>query len=393
MNIHEYQAKELLAAYGVPVPEGGVADSVEGALAVAGTLPGPIWVVKAQIHAGGRGKGGGVKVCKSMDEVKAAAEAILGMQLVTHQTGPEGQKVKKVWVEQGTAIARELYLAVVLDRGSECLTVMASPDGGMDIEEVAEKHPERIFTTRLDGSSHIWPFQARQLMFGCGLDAKQVGQGVQFITNLVRLCLEKDATQAEINPLAVDGEGRILALDAKMNFDESALKRHPEIAALEDPDEADPLERKAAQLGVNYVKLNGYVGTMVNGAGLAMATMDAIKQAGAEPANFLDAGGGANVEMVKKGFEVMLSDPNVRGILINIFGGILRCDIVAEGVVQAAKEMNLKLPIVVRMEGTNVDAGRRILDESGINITSAKTMIEAARTIAELTRDTRGEAR
>lgn len=393
MNIHEYQAKELLAAYGVPVPKGGVADTVEGALAVAKKLPGPIWVVKAQIHAGGRGKGGGVKICKSMDDVKAAAGAILGMQLVTHQTGPEGRKVKKVWVEQGTAIDRELYLAVVLDRGSECLTVMASPDGGMDIEEVAEKHPERIFTTRLDGASQIWPFQGRRLLFGCGLDANQVGQGVRFITNLVKLCVEKDATQAEINPLALDTEGNLLALDAKMNFDESALKRHPEIAALEDPDETDPLERKAAQLGVNYVKLNGYVGTMVNGAGLAMATMDAIKQAGAEPANFLDAGGGANVEMVKKGFEVMLSDPNVRGILINIFGGILRCDIVAEGVVQAAREMNLKLPIVVRMEGTNVDAGRKILDESGINITSAKTMIEAARTIAQLTCKTKGEAR
>lgn len=393
MNIHEYQAKELLAAYGVPVPRGGVADTVEGALAVAKTLPGPIWVVKAQIHAGGRGKGGGVKICKSMDDVKAAAGAILGMQLVTHQTGPEGRKVKKVWVEQGTAIERELYLAVVLDRGSECLTVMASPDGGMDIEEVAEKHPERIFTTRLDGSSQIWPFQGRRLLFGCGLDARQVGQGVRFITDLVKLCVEKDATQAEINPLALDTEGNLLALDAKMNFDESALKRHPEIAALEDPDETDPLERKAAQLGVNYVKLNGYVGTMVNGAGLAMATMDAIKQAGAEPANFLDAGGGANVEMVKKGFEVMLSDPNVRGILINIFGGILRCDIVAEGVVQAAREMNLKLPIVVRMEGTNVDAGRKILNESGINVTSAKTMIEAARTIAQLTRNTKGEAR
>ena len=394
MNIHEYQAKALLAAYGVPVPRGGVAATAMEAVAVAKTLPGPVRVVKAQIHAGGRGKGGGVKVCKTMEEVEAAAKAILGMQLVTHQTGPEGKKVKQVWVEQGTDIARELYLAIVLDRGAECLTVMASPDGGMDIEEVAEKHPERIFTTRLDGGHHVWPFQARRLLFGCGLTPKQVGEGVAFITNLVRLCVEKDATQVEIKPLAVSGEGELLALDAKMNFDESALKRHPDIMALEDPDEADPLERKAAQLGVNYVRLNGYVGTMVNGAGLAMATMDAIKQAGAEPANFLDAGGGANVETVKKGFEVMLSDPNVRGILINVFGGILRCDIVAEGVVQAARDMDLKLPLVVRMEGTNVDAGRKILADSGLNITNAGSMSEAARLIADMTKPGTGrEAR
>ncbi len=386
MNIHEYQAKELLASYGVSVPQGGVADTVEEALAVAKTLPGPIRVVKAQIHAGGRGKGGGVKVCKTDAEVKEAAEAILGMQLITHQTGPEGQLVKKVWVEQGTAIERELYLAVVLDRGAECLTIMASPDGGMDIEEVAEKNPERIFTTRLDGAHQIWPFQARELLFGCGLTPAQITQGVGLISNLVKLCVEKDATQVEINPLAINAEGNIVALDCKMNFDESALKRHPDIQALEDPDEADPLELKAAQLGVNYVRLNGYVGTMVNGAGLAMATMDAIKQAGAEPANFLDAGGGANVEMVKKGFEVMLSDSNVRGILINIFGGILRCDIVAEGVVQAVKEIDLKLPLVVRMEGTNVDAARKILAESGVNIVTAESMADAAQKIADLTK-------
>ncbi len=385
MNIHEYQAKELMAAYGVAVPKGGVASSVEEAMAVAKSLNSPILVVKAQIHAGGRGKGGGVKVCKNLDEVEAAARAILGMQLVTHQTGPEGQLVKKIWIEHGTDIDRELYLAVVLDRGAECLTVMASPDGGMDIEEVAEKHPERIFVTRLDGSNTIWPFQARQLLFGCGLNPTQVAQGVKLITNLVRLCVEKDATQVEINPLAVDKEGNILALDGKMNFDESALKRNPDIHALEDPDEADPLELKAAQLGVNYVRLDGYVGTMVNGAGLAMATMDAIKQAGAEPANFLDAGGGANVEMVKNGFEVMLSDPNVRGILINIFGGILRCDIVAEGVIQAVKETNLQLPLVVRMEGTNVDIARKILAESGVNIVTADNMADAAAKIAELT--------
>jgi len=389
MNIHEYQAKQLLKAYGIPVPEGGHAVTVEEALRVAQTLPGPIRVVKAQIHAGGRGKGGGVKVCKTLAEVETAAGAILGMQLVTHQTGPEGKKVHSVWVEQGTAVARELYLAVVLDRGAECLTVMASPDGGMDIEEVAEKHPERICRVLLDGSHHIWPFQARRLLFGCGLLPQHIPQGVAFVTNILRLCVEKDAIQAEINPLAVTEEGMLVALDAKINFDESALKRHPDIAALADPEEEDPLERQAAALGVNYVRLNGYVGTMVNGAGLAMATMDAIKQAGAEPANFLDAGGGANVEMVTKGFEIMLSDPKVRGILINIFGGILRCDIVAEGLVQAARHLDLKLPVVIRMEGTNVDAARRILDACGLNFTTAGSMLEAARLIAEQTKEAR----
>ena len=389
MNIHEYQAKQLLKDYGIPVPEGGHAITVQEAVEAAEELSGPVWVVKAQIHAGGRGKGGGVKVCKSLAEVEAAADAILGMQLVTHQTGPEGKKVHSVWVEQGTAIARELYLAVVLDRGAECLTVIASPDGGMDIEEVAEKHPERIFRVLLDGAHHIWPFQARELLFGCGLTPQQVAHGVDFITRLIRLCAEKDATQAEINPLAVTEEGALVALDAKINFDESALKRHPDIAALADPEEEDPLERQAAALGVNYVRLDGYVGTMVNGAGLAMATMDAIKQAGAAPANFLDAGGGATVEMVAGGFEIMLSDPRVRGILINIFGGILRCDIVAEGVVQAAGKLGLKLPVVIRMEGTNVEAARRILDSCGLNFTIAASLPEAARLIAERTKEAR----
>ncbi|MDR3176682.1 MAG: ADP-forming succinate--CoA ligase subunit beta [Desulfovibrio sp.] len=389
MNIHEYQAKELLRAYDVPVPEGKVADTVEGAVAAAKELPGPVWVVKAQIHAGGRGKGGGVKVCRDAQEVKTAAEAILGMQLVTRQTGPAGQKVKKIRVEQGTDIERELYLAVVLDRGAERLTVVASPDGGVDIEDVAEKYPERIFIRRLDGSHHIWPFQARQLLFGCGLQQRQIGRGAALIANLVRLCVEKDATQVEINPLVVDRQGTILALDAKMNFDESALNRHPDIAALDDPDERDPLERMAAEIGLNYVRLGGYVGTMVNGAGLAMATMDAIKQAGAEPANFLDAGGGANVEMIRKGFELMLSDPGVRGILINIFGGIVRCDMVAEGVIQAAKSLGLKLPLVIRMEGTNAEAARKLLDASGLNLFGASSMAEAARRIAELTKEAR----
>ena len=386
MNIHEYQAKTLLAQFDIPVPRGGLAETPEEALSVAHTLPGPVWVVKAQIHAGGRGQGGGVKVCKSLDEVQAAAQAILGMQLVTHQTGPEGKKVHKIWVEQGTDIARELYLAVVLDRTAQCVTVMASPDGGMDIEKVAEKTPERITTVRLDGAHHIWPFQARALFAGCGLNPKQINAAAALAQNLVRLAVAKDAVLVEINPLAVTGEGQIMALDGKMNFDESALKRQQDVAAMDDPEECDPLELKARQLGVNYVRLNGYVGTMVNGAGLAMATMDAIKNAGAEPANFLDAGGGANEEMVAAGFEVMLADPNVRGILINIFGGILRCDIVAQGVVNATRKMNLQLPLVVRLEGTNVEAGRKILAESGLNFQTAASMAEAAQKIAAITR-------
>ena len=389
MNIHEYQAKGLLKEFGVPVPQGGLAVTPQEARAVAESLPGPVWVVKAQIHAGGRGKGGGVKVCKSPDAVEEAARAILGMQLVTHQTGPEGKKVHKVWVEQGTDIARELYLSVVLDRAAACLTVMASPDGGMDIEAVAEKTPERIFTTRLDGCLRVWPYQAQSLFFGCGLTQAQVGEGVKLLQGLVELAAAKDATLVEINPLAVTGDGHLVALDAKMNFDESGLKRTPDIAALEDPEEGDPLERKGQEMGVNYVRLDGYVGTMVNGAGLAMATMDAIKQAGALPANFLDAGGGASEETVAAGFSIMLSDPRVRGILINIFGGILRCDIVAQGVVNAARKVNLQLPLVVRLEGTNVEEGRRILRESGLKFETAASMAEAAQRIAGLTKEVR----
>ena len=389
MNIHEDQAKGLLKEFGVPVPQGGLAVTPQEARAVAESLPGPVWVVKAQIHAGGRGKGGGVKVCKSPDAVEEAARAILGMQLVTHQTGPEGKKVHKVWVEQGTDIARELYLSVVLDRAAACLTVMASPDGGMDIEAVAEKTPERIFTTRLDGCLRVWPYQAQSLFFGCGLTQAQVGEGVKLLQGLVELAAAKDATLVEINPLAVTGDGHLVALDAKMNFDESGLKRNPDIAALEDPEEGDPLERKGQEMGVNYVRLDGYVGTMVNGAGLAMATMDAIKQAGALPANFLDAGGGASEETVAAGFSIMLSDPRVRGILINIFGGILRCDIVAQGVVNAARKVNLQLPLVVRLEGTNVEEGRRILRESGLKFETAASMAEAAQRIAGLTKEVR----
>jgi succinyl-CoA synthetase beta subunit len=385
MNVHEYQAKNLFKEYHIPVPLGGLASTPQEARIVSDSLPGPVWVVKAQIHAGGRGKGGGVKVVHSSAEAEAAAAQILGMTLVTHQTGPQGKLVRKVWIEQGTDIFRELYLAVVLDRGAECLAVMASPSGGMDIEEVAAKTPERIFTAHVVPGQGFWPFQARKLLFGCGLEPKQVLSGAALIQNLVRLAWEKEATLVEINPLALTTDGSLLALDGKLNFDDSALKRHKEIAALEDPTETDLLERQAVDMGLNYIRLNGNVGTMVNGAGLAMATMDVIKQAGAEPANFLDVGGGASEEMVTKGFEVILSDSNVKAILINIFGGILRCDTLASGVVAAAKKVNLQVPLVVRLEGTNVEDGRRILGESGLRFEVAGSLGEAAAKIALVT--------
>ena len=385
MNIHEYQAKDLFRSFGIPVSDGILANTVDEAVAAANALEGPVWVVKAQVHAGGRGKAGGVKVCKSIDEVQKAASAILGMTLVTKQTGASGKKVHKVLVERGTNIARELYLAVVLDRSAGCLSIMASPCGGMDIEAVAAETPDKIFITKLDGSHNFWPWQARELFFGCGLDAKQTSQGVAIVRQLVALAVAKDCTMVEINPLAVTDEGKLVAVDAKINFDENGLARHEDIRALDDPDECDPYELKAREVGVNYIHLDGYVGTMVNGAGLAMATMDAIKQAGAEPANFFDAGGGANEDMVASGFEIMLSDPRVRGILINIFGGILRCDIVAQGIVNAAKKTGLTLPLVIRMEGTNVEEGRRILREAGLNYSEAKSMGEAAALIARVT--------
>ena len=389
MHIHEYQAKRLLGEYGIATPEGFVATSAADARAAARNLPGTAWVVKAQIHAGGRGKGGGIKVCESLDEVERAAAELVGMKLVTPQTGPKGRKVNQVWVERGVSIAREFYLAAALDRGAGVLAVIASPDGGVDIEETAARHPERIFRILLDGAHHIWPFQARRLLFACGLGPERIGKGVSVVNSLLALCVDKDALQAEINPLALTVSGDFIALDAKIDFDESALKRRPEIAALADPAEEDPLERQAAALGVNYVRLDGYVGTMVNGAGLAMATMDAVRQAGAEPANFLDAGGGADAEMVRKGFEIMLSDPNVRGVLVNIFGGILRCDIVAEGIARAAEELEINLPVVIRMEGTNVEEARRILNGCGLNFTTAANMDEAARLIAERTMEIR----
>ncbi len=383
MNIHEYQAKELLKDFGVPVPEGAVAATPDEARAIAESLGGPV-VVKAQVHAGGRGKAGGIKLAGDPDEAEKVASEILGMRLVTAQSGAEGKLVRKVLVERATQIERELYAAVVLDRTRECLTVMASPEGGMEIEEVARTHPERIFTTHVLPGAQLWPFQGRGLMLACGLDARTAARAAAVLKSMVALAWEKEATLVEVNPLVVDSSGQLVALDAKMNFDDSALFRHPEIAALADPEEADPLEREAAAMGLNYVRLGGNVGTMVNGAGLAMATMDVIKMAGAEPANFLDVGGGASEEMITKGFEIILSDPNVKAILINIFGGILRCDVLARGVVAAAGRLEVSLPMVVRLEGTNVEEGRRILAESGLKFDVAASMAEAAAKIARL---------
>ena len=385
MYIHEYQAKELLAEFGVIVPRGTVAHTPEEAENAAGAAERGPWMVKAQIHAGGRGKGGGAKLCQTPAEVRTAAETMLGMTLVTPQTGPTGKLVHKVLVEEGVDIRRELYLAVVLNRSDRTLCLVASPHGGMDIEETAVTHPERILSLNLDADLHLWPFQARQALFHLGLEPTHLRAGVDLMDKLIRFCLEKDAMLLEINPLALTGNGALVPLDAKITFDDSALPRRPEIAALKDPDEMDPLERKAAELGVNYVRLNGWVGTMVNGAGLAMATIDAVKQAGAEPANFLDAGGGADVESVRRGFEIMLADPAVRGVLINIFGGILRCDIVAKGVIEAARSLNLRLPVVVRMEGTNVEEARALLESSGLGFFSASDMAEAVRLIVEKT--------
>lgn len=390
MHIHEYQAKELLRAYGIPTPQGRLARSHVEALEAARAMPGPVWVVKAQIHAGGRGKGGGVKICRSPEEVGEAAASLLGSRLVTRQTGPSGEAVGSVWIEQGTAIAHEYYLAVALDRAAQCLTVMASPDGGMDIETVAVGTPERVSSARLNGHT-LWPFQIRKIVGGWGLDAAQTREAAALVRRLTALAVEKDLTQLEINPLALAEGGGFVALDAKMDFDDSALKRHPDVAALKDRKEGDPLERAAAEKGLTYVRLGGSIGTLVNGAGLAMATMDAIKQAGAESANFLDAGGGASEETVAAAFAIMFSDPHVRGVLINIFGGILRCDVVAHGIVNAARKLDVTVPLVVRLEGTNVEAGRRILHESGLQFHTASSMPEAARLIAHLTAETQRE--
>ncbi len=384
MNIHEYQGKQILARFGVPVPTGYPAfstqEAVEGAkkLQAGGSA---VYVVKAQIHAGGRGKAGGVKVVKTIEDVEAKAKELLGKILVTHQTGPEGKEVKRLYVEQGSDIDKEYYLSLVVDRKTSRVTFMASTEGGMDIEEVAASHPEKIIQFSIDPVMGIQGFHARKLAFALGFKDSQVKKFTQFATNIYRAFIETDASQLEINPLVLTKQGDLIALDAKFNFDENALFRHPEIEAMRDENEEEPLERRASSAGLSYIKMDGNIGCMVNGAGLAMATMDIIKLHGGEPANFLDVGGGATKERVTEAFRIILSDSNVHGILVNIFGGIMRCDIIAEGVIAAAKELGLKVPLVVRLAGTNVELGREILSKSGLNIIPASDLGDAAEKI------------
>jgi succinyl-CoA synthetase beta subunit len=384
MKIHEYQAKAILARHGVPVPRGEVAFSPNEALEIAGRLGGAIVVVKAQIHAGGRGKGGGVKLAKSPDDAEKLARQMIGMTLVTHQTGPEGRVVGRVLVEEGLKIARELYVSLVLDRASGKPVMMASAAGGMDIEEVAEKTPEKIVRVYIEPGVGIVPFESRQVGFAIGLDGPQVNKFVKLAASLYEAFVATDASLIEINPLLVTEGGDLLALDAKMTFDDSALYRHADLRDLRDLGEEDPLEIEASKFSLNYIHLDGNIGCMVNGAGLAMATMDIIKLAGGEPANFLDVGGGANAEQIRNAFKILMSDRNVKAVLINIFGGILRCDVLAQGVIAAVKELGVPVPIVIRMEGTNVDEGKRLLKESGMNFTTADSMGEAATRVVQL---------
>ncbi len=386
MKIHEYQAKAILARHGVPVPRGEVAFNAAEAREIAGRLGGSVVVVKAQIHAGGRGKGGGVKLAKSPDEAETIARAMIGMTLVTHQTGPEGRVVSRVLVEEGLQMARELYVSIVLDRAAGKPVMMASAAGGMDIEEVAAKTPEQVVKVYIEPGVGLAPFEARQLGFAIGLDGPQVNQAVKLMSALYEAFIATDASLVEINPLVVTAAGELLALDAKMSFDDNALYRHPHIRDLRDVGEEDPLEIEASKFSLNYIHLDGNIGCMVNGAGLAMATMDIIKLAGGEPANFLDVGGGANAEQIRNAFKILMSDKNVKAVLINIFGGILRCDVLAQGVIAAVKELGVPVPIVIRMEGTNVDEGKRLLRESGMKLTTADNMDEAATKVVALAR-------
>ena len=381
MNIHEYQAKQVLAKYSVPVPKGQVAYTPKEAVAAAQGLGGKLWVVKAQIHAGGRGKGGGVKLAKTLDEVEALTKNMIGMTLVTHQTGAEGRLVKRVYIEEGSDIKKELYLSLVVDRASSWVTFIASTDGGMDIEEVASLHPDKIVKLAVDPASGIQPFHSRKLAFGLNIPKELLSKFEHFINSIYAAFIDTDASQVEINPLVITNGGELLALDGKFNFDDNALYRHPDIYNMRDPDEEDPMEQKAAKFGLSYVKMDGNIGCMVNGAGLAMATMDIIKLYGSSPANFLDVGGGANKEKVGEAFKLILSDPNVEGILVNIFGGIMRCDIIAEGIIAAAREVNLHVPLVVRLEGTNVELGKKMLASSGLAITPADNLADAAEKI------------
>ncbi len=396
MNIHEYQAKSLLAKFGVSVPRGAVAFTPEEAENAARDLGGPIWVVKSQIHAGGRGAGrfqddpdgaGGVRLCKSLEEVKENARKMLGHVLVTKQTGAAGKQVKRLYIEEGCDIARELYLGMLVDRASSRITVMASAEGGMNIEEVAARTPEKIIKMPIDPTLGLMPFHGRKIAFSLGLKGKEVGSAVKFLMAMYKAMNALDASIVEINPLVVTGDGQVLALDAKMNFDDNALFRHKDVAELRDEDEEDPQELEAARHELNYIKLDGSIGCMVNGAGLAMSTMDIIKLYGGEPANFLDVGGGATKDRVTVAFKIILADPNVQGILVNIFGGIMRCDVIAEGVVAAAREVSLKVPLVVRLEGTNVELGKKILAESGLTIQSADDLDAAAEMVVKAVRE------
>jgi succinyl-CoA synthetase beta subunit len=383
MNIHEYQAKEVLRGFGVPVPKGKAAFTVDEAVAAAKELGGPVWVVKAQIHAGGRGKGGGVKVVKSIEDVKKEAARMLGMTLVTHQTGPHGRVVRRLYIEDGSAIERELYLSALVDRESSRIAFIASTEGGMDIEAVAKSTPEKIQTFSVEPAAGYSPYVGLDIATALKLKGDQAKQCGALIKELYDAFVAKDMSLLEINPLVVTKDGKVICLDAKINFDDNALMRHKDIQALRDPDEEDPMEREAAKYDLSYVKLDGSIGCMVNGAGLAMATMDIIKLYGEEPANFLDVGGGATKEKVTAAFKIIVSDPNVKGILVNIFGGIMKCDIIAEGIVAAAKELSLKVPLVVRLEGTNVELGKKILADSGLPIVSAINLDDAAQKIVK----------
>jgi len=383
MNIHEYQAKGVLAEFGVPVPKGQPAFTVEEAVAAAKALPGPVWVVKAQIHAGGRGKGGGVKVVKSIEDVKKEAERMLGMTLVTHQTGPAGRVVKRLYIEDGSAIDRELYLSALVDRATSRVAFIASTEGGMDIEEVAHKTPERIHTFQVEPAAGYSPYVGNEIASALKLKGDQAKQCSAVVKSIYEAFIAKDMSLLEINPLVVTKDGKVICLDAKINFDDNSLYRHKDIQALRDLDEEDPAEVEASKYDLSYIKLDGTIGCMVNGAGLAMATMDIIKLYGEEPANFLDVGGGATKEKVTQAFKIIVSDPNVKGILVNIFGGIMKCDIIAEGIIAAAKEISLSVPLVVRLEGTNVELGKKILAESGLPILSANDLADAAQKIVK----------
>ncbi|MDP4156280.1 MAG: ADP-forming succinate--CoA ligase subunit beta [Bacillota bacterium] len=384
MNIHEYQGKEILRQYGVAVPNGKVAFTVEEAVEAAKELGTQVCVVKAQIHAGGRGKAGGVKVAKNLDEVRTYASEILGKTLVTHQTGPEGKEVKRLLIEEGCDIKKEYYVGLVLDRSTSRVVLMASEEGGTEIEEVAANTPEKIFKEEIDPVLGLMPYQARRIAFAINIPKELINKAVAFMMGLYQAYIEKDCSIAEINPLVVTGDGNVMALDAKLNFDSNALYRQKDVVAYRDLEEEDPKEIEASKYDLSYIALDGNIGCMVNGAGLAMATMDIVKHYGGDPANFLDVGGGATAEKVTEAFKIILSDPNVKGIFVNIFGGIMKCDVIADGVVEAAKQVGLSIPLVVRLEGTNVDLGKKILGESGLDITAAESMADGAQKIVSL---------